>query len=112
MGPEPPRDRPLPARSHDDSPHHRSARTLAEHEIHEDHGHSVAAWTGVGIILVGSALASLAVAVTSHLLFWVGIAICILGAVAGKVLSLAGYGAKAIDGPDAPDSTKPEVGIK
>jgi multisubunit Na+/H+ antiporter MnhG subunit len=85
---------------------------MAEHEIHEDHGHSVAAWTGVGIILVGSALASLGVAVSSHVLFWVGIAICIIGAVAGKVLSLAGYGAKATDGPDVPDSNRPEVGIK
>jgi hypothetical protein len=85
---------------------------MAEHEIHEDLGHSVAAWTGVGIILVGSAVAALAVIVTSHVLFWVGIAICILGAVAGKVLSLAGYGAKTTDGPDVPDSSKPEVGIK
>ena len=32
---------------------------MAEHEIHEDHGHSVAAWTAVGVILVGSAVASL-----------------------------------------------------
>ena len=85
---------------------------MAEHEIHEDHGHSVAAWTGVGIILVGSALASWAVVATSQVLFWIGIAICLIGAVAGKVLSLAGYGAKALDGPDVPDSNKPEVGIK
>lgn len=85
---------------------------MADHEIHEDHGHSVAAWTGVGIILLGSAVASWAVVASSAVLFWVGIAICLIGAVAGKVLSLAGYGGKATDGPDAPDSNKPEVGIK
>ena len=84
---------------------------MAENEIHEDHGHSVAAWTAVAIILVGSAVASLAVVVTSTALFVIGLVICVLGAVAGKVLSLAGYGAVTVDGPDAPDSSKPEVGI-
>ena len=38
--------------------------------------------------------------------------LCVIGAVAGKVLSLAGYGATTLDGPDTPDSNKPEVGIK
>jgi multisubunit Na+/H+ antiporter MnhG subunit len=85
---------------------------MAEHEIHEDHGHSVAAWTGVGIILVGSAVAAWGVAVASTAIFVVGIVLCVVGAVAGKVLSLAGYGATTLDGPDTPDSNKPEVGIK
>ena len=84
---------------------------MAEHEIHEDHGHSTAAWTAVGIILVGSALASWAVVATSTVLFVIGLVICVIGAVAGKVLSMAGYGATSLDGPDTPDSTKPEVGI-
>jgi hypothetical protein len=84
---------------------------MAENEIHEDHGHSVAAWTAVGIILVGSAVASLAVVLTSTALFVIGLVICVLGAVAGKVLSLAGYGAVSVDGVDTPDSGKPEVGV-
>jgi hypothetical protein len=85
---------------------------MAEQEIHEDHGHSVAAWTAVVIILVGSAVAALGVAIASTLWFVVGLVICVLGVVAGKVLSLAGYGAKTLDGPDTPESNKPEVGIK
>jgi hypothetical protein len=88
------------------------AKPMAEHEIHEDHGHSVAAWAGVGIILVGSAVAAWGVAIASTLVFVIGIVICVAGAVAGKVLSLAGYGAKTLDGPDTPDSNKPEYGIK
>ena len=85
---------------------------MADQEIHEeDHGHSVAAWTAVVIILVGSAVASLAVVLTNTPLFVIGLVVCALGAVAGKVLSMAGYGAVTVDGPDAPDSTKPEVGI-
>ena len=85
---------------------------MAEHEIHEDHGHSVAAWTGVAVILVGSAVAAWGVAIASTVVFVIGIVVCVVGAVAGKVLSLAGYGAKTLDGPDTPESNKPEVGIK
>ncbi len=72
---------------------------MAEHEQHEDHGHSVAAWTAVAIILVGSAVACWGVLVASALLFWVGIVICVLGAVVGKVLGMAGYGAKDVPEP-------------
>jgi hypothetical protein len=84
---------------------------MAENEIHEDHGHSIAAWVAVGVILAGSALAALAVVLPSVALFVVGLVICLVGAVAGKVLSMAGYGARTVDGPDAPESNKPEVGI-
>ena len=86
---------------------------MADQEIHEeDHGHSVAAWTGVGVILLGSAIAAWGVAIANVAVFVVGMVICVIGAVAGKVLSLAGYGATALDGPDSPDSNKPEVGVK
>ncbi len=84
---------------------------MAENEIHEDHGHSIAAWTAVATILVGSAVASLAVVLPNTALFVIGLVICVLGAVAGKVLSLAGYGAVTVDGVDTPDSGKPEVGV-
>jgi hypothetical protein len=84
---------------------------MAENEIHEDHGHSTAAWTAVATILVGSAVAALAVVLTSVPLFVIGLVICVIGAVAGKVLSMAGYGATTVDGADTPDSGKPEVGV-
>lgn len=77
---------------------------MAEHEVHEDHGHSTAAWTAVIIILVGAALMSWAVVVTSVVLFVVGVVICVVGVVAGKLLGMAGYGAK--DTPRAGDSEK------
>lgn len=72
---------------------------MAEHEQHEDHGHSVAAWTAVAIILVGCVVASWGVLVATPILFWVGIIIAVLGAVAGKVLGMAGYGAKDVPEP-------------
>ena len=69
---------------------------MAEHEIHEDHGHSVAAWTAVVILLVGTAVMAWSVVVTSVALFVVGAVICVVGVVAGKVLGMAGYGAKDV----------------
>jgi hypothetical protein len=78
---------------------------MAEHEHHEDHGHSVAAWSGVTIILIGSAVASLAVVLARPFLFWVGIAVCLVGAVAGKVLGMAGYGAKDVPRPEQTEKT-------
>lgn len=64
---------------------------MAEH--HDDgHGNSVAAWTMVGILLVASAVMSLAVALASVAMFVGGVVLAIIGLVAGKVLALAGYG--------------------
>ena len=40
-------------------------REDAMEEQHEDHGHSTAAWTGVGIILLGTAIAVVAVVIPS-----------------------------------------------
>jgi hypothetical protein len=67
---------------------------MAEHDTDEEsHGHSIAAWAGVGIILVGAALASWAVWDRSVPLFVIGLAICVVGVVVGKLLGMAGYGA-------------------
>lgn len=66
-----------------------------DHEIHESHGHSQAAWTGVGVILVGTLVMALAVIFPSVLWFVVGAVIVVLGIAAGKILAMAGYGAKA-----------------
>ncbi len=61
---------------------------MAEH----GHGHSRAAWTAVIILLVASFLISLSVVVTSWLLAIIGIVLVVVGAVAGKVLAMAGFG--------------------
>ena len=79
-----------------------------EHEEHEDHGHSTAAWTGVGIILLGAAIACVAVLLPNLVVGIVGAVVIVIGAAAGKVLSMAGYGGgvgHAQSGPlvDAPD---------
>ncbi|MEO7058944.1 MAG: HGxxPAAW family protein [Lapillicoccus sp.] len=79
---------------------------------HESHGHSTAAWTGVITIMVGSLVMSLAVVFPSVVWFIVGALICVAGVVAGKVLSMAGFGAKAAThasarGDNGPASPRP-----
>ncbi len=67
----------------------------ADEAEHESHGHSTAAWTAVGVILVGSLVMSFAVIFPSVLWFVIGAVIVVLGIASGKVLAMAGYGAKA-----------------
>ena len=62
------------------------------HEI--DHGHTVAAWTAVVLMMIGSSVSGLAFWFTSPVLFWAGVAIVVVGGVAGKVLQVMGLGAQ------------------
>lgn len=66
-------------------------------EHHEDHGHSVAAWAAVGIMLVGAAVGSIAVVRPSVVLGIIAAVIIVVGAIVGKVLAMAGYGSKPHD---------------
>ncbi|HMM94528.1 MAG: hypothetical protein IE926_02215 [Micrococcales bacterium] len=69
---------------------------------HEDHGHSVAAWTAVAIIIVAAVVMCVAVMFPNPWLFVGGAVLAVVGAVAGKVLSMAGYGAADRDRGEAP----------
>ena len=62
------------------------------------HGNSVAAWTAVGLIIVGATVAAFGVALTN---LWLGVAgavVIVLGAVAGKALGAMGFGASGRPG--------------
>jgi len=67
-------------------------REDAMEEQHEDHGHSTAAWTGVGVILLGTAIASVAVIIPSLVLGIIGAVVIVAGVAAGKTMSMAGSG--------------------
>lgn len=73
---------------------------MSEHD--DNHGHSVAAWTAVIILIVASAIMSLAVLFPNVWLFVAGVIVAIVGVVAGKVLSMAGYGSAERDRDEAP----------
>lgn len=68
---------------------------------HQD-GQSTAAWTAVGILLLASALLSVAVVVGSWPLAIVGIVLVVVGAAAGKLLAMAGFGETKPERPDKP----------
>jgi hypothetical protein len=69
---------------------------------HDDHGHSVAAWTAVTICIIAGAIMSVAVIWPNVWLFVGGAVLAVVGVVAGKVLSMAGYGAAQRDRDEAP----------
>ena len=59
---------------------------------HDNHGQSVAAWTAVGIIMVGALVMAIAVVIASKWLFVVGAVVAVLGGLTGKVLAAMGFG--------------------
>ena len=56
------------------------------------HGHSTAAWTAVGTLLLATFLICLAIIVTSWPLAVVGMVLAAAGLAAGKILAMAGLG--------------------
>jgi hypothetical protein len=59
------------------------------------HGHSVAAWTAVGVSMLGFLIMSIAVVLPAVWLFVVGTVVVVAAGVLGKLLSAMGFGAKA-----------------
>jgi hypothetical protein len=65
---------------------------------HASHGQSTAAWTAVGIVMLGSLIMCIAVVIVSVWLFVVGAVVAVLGALSGKLLSAMGFGASGRPG--------------
>jgi 1,4-dihydroxy-2-naphthoate octaprenyltransferase len=62
---------------------------------HDNHGQTPAAWTAVIIIFIGFLLGTVAVVIGNWLLFWIGgVGLVVVGGITGKVMSMAGMGAK------------------
>jgi hypothetical protein len=61
---------------------------------HESHGHSVAAWTAVSILMLASCVIAAAVVWPSKGLFIAGLVLAVIGVIAGKVLAMAGFGVR------------------
>jgi uncharacterized YccA/Bax inhibitor family protein len=57
-----------------------------------DHGHTLAAWTTVLIIVAGIFLGAVAVVLLNWPLFWAGVGVIVLGGVVGKVMQMMGLG--------------------
>lgn len=61
---------------------------------HEDHGSTPAAWTAVAIITLAFIVGTVALILANWPLFWVGVALVVVGAAVGKVMALMGLGKK------------------
>lgn len=56
------------------------------------HGHSTAAWTGVGLLLVASTLVGVGIMLELSWAIWVGAVLVLVGCLAWYGLHAAGYG--------------------
>lgn len=80
-----------------------------------NHGNSIAAWTMVALIMLGSLLIAVGVAFGRHSLDIAGVLVCILGVAARQILSKAGLGAPALRAPGDQESrdvsTQAQTGV-
>lgn len=73
--------------------------------MHESHGHSVAAWTGVTTLMIASALLCAGVFFGWAWAIWTGIALTVLGVMAWWGLHKAGYNEEAWDSRHSQESS-------
>lgn len=74
------------------------ATRVSEEAPHDLHGNSPAAWTAVTIVLIAFTLGAIAMVLGPNwVLFWISVAIAVLGALTGKVMQLLGFGVPADD---------------
>ncbi|HEY5836909.1 HGxxPAAW family protein [Streptomyces sp.] len=59
-----------------------------------DHGHTLAAWTGVTISFIGFCVSGAFIIAAQPVGFWAGIALTLLGAVVGGGMKMMGLGRK------------------
>lgn len=60
---------------------------------HDNHGSNPAAWTAVTIIMVAFLVGGIGVVAAQPWLFWVGVALIVVGILVGKVMQMMGMGA-------------------
>lgn len=74
------------------------ATRVSEEAPHDLHGNSPAAWTAVTIVLIAFTVGAIAMVLGPNwVLFWISVAIAVLGALTGKVMQLLGFGVPADD---------------
>jgi len=64
-----------------------------------NHGHTLAAWVTVTVVIVGAVVAAAGLLAGRMWLFWVGLGLVVLAAVIGRVLKALGFGQPEPSGP-------------
>lgn len=57
-----------------------------------DHGNTPAAWATVVIIVIAFIVGTLGVILANWVMFWIGAALVVIGAIVGKILGMMGFG--------------------
>jgi hypothetical protein len=60
--------------------------------VHHGHGSSIAAWTAVGVLILGALVVAIGVVASSWAVAIIGAVICVGGVITGKVLATMGFG--------------------
>ena len=63
-------------------------------QAHDNHGSTPAAWTAVTIVMIAFLVGGLGILVASPVVFWLGVALIVVGVVVGKVMQMMGMGAQ------------------
>mgnify|MGYP000485697988 FL=1 len=58
------------------------------------HGHTIAAWTAVTIIMVATAIGTVFFFLDIPLMVWISVGLALVGLIVGYVLRQMGYGSK------------------
>jgi hypothetical protein len=63
---------------------------------HDNHGSTPAAWTAVTIVTLAFLVGGIGVLMSNVALFWIGVALVVVGLIVGKVMQMMGMGGKPI----------------
>jgi len=64
-----------------------------------NHGRTTAAWVTVSVAMLGGVVSAVAVLAAKPWLFWVGLAVIVVGLVVGRLLKMLGLGQPEPSGP-------------
>ena len=63
---------------------------------HDNHGSTPAAWTAVTIVTIAFLVGGIGVLLANVVVFWLGVALIVVGLVVGKVMQMMGMGGKPV----------------
>lgn len=70
------------------------SRSAAGHGKHVHHGRTLAAWTGSLVAMAATVLGGIGVMMQNWVMFWVAVAVMLVGLVVTKILQATGHGAR------------------
>ena len=75
-----------------------------------NHGHTLAAWVTVTMVMVGAVVAAAGLLASRMWLFWVGLGVIVAAALVGRVLRAFGFGQPEPSGPArGADESGPDI---